>query len=54
MADLILLVNDIPDHANVYEQALVGSGFWSPKPGTGADQLYAALLVRLCSAPDGS
>jgi two-component system, OmpR family, catabolic regulation response regulator CreB len=43
--DLILLVNDIPDHAMVYERALVNSGFRVVMAATAADALAKAAVT---------
>jgi CheY-like chemotaxis protein len=53
MAELILLVNDIPDHASVYERALVENGFRVSIATTGADALgRAAALPPDCAVID--
>jgi CheY-like chemotaxis protein len=44
--DLILLVNDIPDHAAAYERALVSNGFRVVLAATGAEALTSAGATR--------
>jgi CheY-like chemotaxis protein len=48
MPSLILLVNDIPDHASSYEDALVANGFQVAFAATGA----AALALAATETPD--
>ena len=43
--DLILLVNDIPDHAATYERALVNNGFRVVMAATAADALAKAATA---------
>ena len=43
--DLILLVNDIPDHAAAYERALVTCGFRVVLAATGAEALASAAAT---------
>ena len=51
--DLILLVNDIPDHATAYERALVNSGFRVVLTETGTEALAkAAAMPPDCAVID--
>jgi CheY-like chemotaxis protein len=45
IVNLILLVNDIPDHATAYESALVNNGFRVVVTTTGADALAKAAAT---------